>query len=1167
LKKALTILLPIFVLLCLQGRAQDFSNFRIKTITVLSDTILLDSLSIIPKTLLITRADGSSPDTSTYRTDYANGLLFVKNHVQFYNDPNGNKLTLSFRVFPFLFTKVQRHKKINLINTYQQAVENPFLYHYETVTEDVFKWGTLNKSGNISRGVSFGNNQDLVVNSSLNLQLSGYLSNDIQVLAAITDNNIPIQPDGNTQQLQEFDKVFIQLFNKNNKLIAGDFEVNRPNSYFMNFYKKAQGALFESHILVPSKKEKDKDLKIFLQGCGAISKGRYAKNILTPVEGNQGPYKLTGTNNENYIIVLAGTERVYIDGRLLTRGQDNDYIIDYNLGQVTFMPGNIITKDKRIVVEFEYTDRNYSRTLFFAGTELDYKKAAVRFNFYSEQDLKNQPLQQSLTDSDKKLLANVGDSTQFALVPSVDSIAISNSYVMYKRIDTIVNLVHYDSVYVYSTNADSAFYRLGFSFVGAGKGNYLLIQSAANGRVFRWVAPVGGNPSGDYEPKILLIAPQKKTLYTLGFDYGFGKTTKLNIEAALSDFNRNTFSSMNKADDYGYAVKATITNLIPFAKKSKADWKFVANVSNEFVDKNFTPIEQYRPVEFARDWNLTTVSSANENISELKLGVQNKKNQFATYQFRYLFHDKQYSGLQNQLSLAEDYKNFYLNFSGSYLQTNAPTYSTVYFKQKASLVKKLKWFSLGANEEQEHNQFKLTANDSLMGNSFAFNVYEGFISSPDSSLNKFRLSYKKRYDYFPFANKLVRGTNADDFNADVELTKHPKNILKLGVTYRMLKAGDSLITTVKPDNTLIGRAEYYTQFAKRVFQSTTYYEVGTGMEEKKEYSYIEVAAGQGIYVWTDYNGDGIKQLNEFDVAAFKDQANYIRVYTPTNSYIKTYSNHFSEALNIDPGIVWSQKKGFRKFISRFYLQATYSVEHKSTNSDLLQAYDPFYFNLNDTSLMTSTTQFKSVMYFNKSNPKIGLELSYQNNNGKQLLINGFETRSQEIYGTKVRWNITRKFYMNLMFNKGTKTYSSEYFDSKSFDISYWEIEPKLIYQPGTKFRISLDYNYSDKINSAGVPIERAKNNNIGLDLKYNFPGKGTLLAKVNYININYNSSESTSLAYEMLQGFKPGQNITWNFTFQRNIGNNLQLDIVYDGRKTGNNKIVHVGNLQIRAYF
>jgi len=1162
--------LYIFLLFCLTGinlYAQDFSNFRIKSIPADNDTLTLDSLSLISGSIIITTTENFVPDTAKYKVDYAKALLIFTDTVYFQKVIKNKTFSISYRVFPISFAAVQRHKKTSIINSPVQEITNPFLYKYETTTEDVFKWGALNRSGNISRGVSFGNNQDLVVNSSLNLQLSGYLSDDIQVLAAITDNNIPIQPDGNTQQLQEFDKVFIQLFNKNNKLIAGDFETGPPKSYFMNFYKKAQGALIESNILIPSKKKEENLIKLRLEGCGALSKGRYARNVIAVLEGNQGPYKLTGVNNENYIIVLAGTERVYIDGLLLTRGQENDYVIDYNLGEVTFMPKNIMTKDKRVVVEFEYTDRYYARTLFFVGAGVEYKKLNVRFNYYSEQDLKNQPLLQDLTESEKILFSNIGDSVQLAVVPNVDSIEFSSTYVMYKMVDTTVNSVLYDSVFVYSTSADSAFYRLGFSFMGAGRGNYVLIQSSANGRVFKWVAPQGGVPSGDYEPVTLLIAPKKVQMYTLGGDYTFGKTTKLIVETALSNNNKNLFSSADKKDDMGYAVKTTITNAIPFAKKNKNEWKFIADASNEWVSKNFSPIEQYRPVEFSRDWNASSVKPSDENISGLKIGVQNKINQFALYQFKYYAHGSSYSGIQNQLDIAEDYKNFFLTFNGSYLTSNTPAYKTVYFKQKAQLIKKFKWFSVGVREEQEHNMFNLKTSDSLLSSSFAFNIYEAFLGSPDSAKNKYKISYKKRYDYLPLNNDLSLATDADDFNLGVELAKNPKNTLKISATYRMLKVKDTSLSLVKPDNMLIGRIEYYTRLLKNVILSTTYYEVGSGMEEKKDYSYLEVTPGQGVYVWTDYNEDGVKQLNEFDVAAFKDQANYIRIFTPTYEYIKTYSNQFSEAITIDPGVVWKNKKGIRQFVSRFSLQSSYSVSHKSTNSNLLQAYNPFMFRLNDTSLMSTATTFKSVLFFNKSNPKIATEVSYQLNNSKMLLLNGFESRSQQSYGIKVRWNITRKFYTNIEFLQGIKNYESEYFTTKNYDLSYWEIQPKFIFQPGNKFRISLTYNYSDKRNTAVSPNERALNHNFGLESKYNFPGKGTLQAKVNYINIAYNASDNTSLAYEMLGGLKNGQNVTWGLTFQRNLGNNMQLDLIYDGRKTGTNKIVHMGSVQIRAYF
>jgi hypothetical protein len=247
--------------------------------------------------------------------------------------------------------------------------------------------------------------------------------------------------------------------------------------------------------------------------------------------------------------VLANTERVFIDGVLMQRGEDRDYVINYNTAEVTFTPKQMVTKDKRIVVEFEYADRNYLNSNIFLTNETDFgQKVKVRLGYFSNSDAKSSPINQSLDADQKAFLRNLGDSVAQAYYPYSTIDTFSTGRIQYKKIDTVYNSTTHDSIFVYSTNADSARYTLSFLEVGLNNGNYIPDLNGANGKVYRWVEPINGVRQGNYEPAVFLVTPKKQQVANLGVEYNISKSSVLNAEVATSNYDVNTFSSIDKKE-------------------------------------------------------------------------------------------------------------------------------------------------------------------------------------------------------------------------------------------------------------------------------------------------------------------------------------------------------------------------------------------------------------------------------------------------------------------------------------------------------------------------------------------------------------------------------------------------------------------------------------------
>ena len=311
----------------------------------------------------------------------------------------------------------------------------------------------------------------------------------------------------------------------------------------------------------------------------------------------------------------------------------------------------------------------------------------------------------------------------------------------------------------------------------------------------------------------------------------------------------------------------------------------------------------------------------------------------------------------------------------------------------------------------------------------------------------------------------------------------------------------------------------------------------------------------------------MKDLNEFEIAQFQDQAGYIRVLTPSNEYVKTFSNELNQGLFIKPERVWSQAKGVKKVLARFSDQARVRMVRKTNYFNGVSAFNPFLTSISDTNLISTSSNVKNTLFFNRTASVFGAEYVFQDVRSKVLLSNGFDSRQNKFDEISMRLNLKRKYTIEVSGQNGIKKSNADYTSGRNYDIKYQLIEPSLIYQPSTSFRVTLDGKFSEKRNEESLGGELAKIKEIGSTFKYNRAQKGSLNGAISMIQITYDGIQNSALGFEMLEALKPGLNFTWNIGYQHSISKTLQLSFQYNGRKSENNNTIHSGGMEVRAFF
>lgn len=1124
------------LLFCFSGvLAQEIETpYKNKKLPFSKDTITIDNVSINQSFFKILDKQGNPIDTSFYKIDFKKAKVIFKN-----NYVSNDSISIRYLKFPEFLTKTY--------SVYDDArvVPNEAGNLY-VVKRDNFKpfkpFDGLNTSGSITRGITVGNNQNSTVNSNLDLQITGKISNKISLRASIQDSNIPLQNGGYSQKLDEFDQIFIELFSDKWNIRAGDLFLENRQSQFLNFNKKVQGLSTHFTFGTPERKT-----EIF--AAGAVVRGQYAKSNFTGQEGNQGPYKLKGNNGELYVLVISGSERVYVNGILLKRGENNDYVIDYNAGEIKFTSLFPITSEMRIAIEYQYSDRNYTRFVTYGGVNHQEEKWSLGGYLYSESDVKNQPLQQNLSSEQVAILQNAGDNTALMNASSAYIDSYSENKILYKKV--IIGGVE---VFQYSNVSTDVLYNVKFTLVGANLGNYILTSNAAVGKIYEYVVPIGGIPQGNYEPITRLIPPTKIQIATVLGKFNPSEKTLVDVEIGISNNDLNLYSKIDDSNNKGIASKLNAKQRL-FTGKFNVD----AFANYQLIQNNFKTIERLFTIEFNRDWNLTNISGT-QSLLTSGLNFDFKEKGTAKYQLEKLDFSSTFSGTRHLVQGNFKTKNFTLQQNSSYLKSSGSVSNTTFLRNqtRGKLHFKKNW--IGSSFRLEDNQEKLIATNQFTTLSQRFSEVGTFMGRGDSTRVYAEIGYLHRNNDSLQSGFLKRVNASNSYYLKSKLIQTQKTNLSLFLNYRRLTFTDA----AKPSEpSLNSRLLYNDNFWGQMVQTNTAYETASGTIAQQEFTYLQVNPGQGVYMWNDYNGDGIQQLQEFEVAPFPDLAKYVRVFLPNQIFIKTHQNKFSQSVTLNPS-KWNNEKGLKKLLSYFYNQTAYSLDRKTErNSD--------HFNLNPFSTSTDNllglnTSFRNSLFYNRGKQKHSVTYTYLESRVKSLLSIG----SQENNSTSHQLQYAHVLQKSWLFNLDTSTTKSssisDNYASRNFELKSYALTPKVSYLFSNNKSLSLFFEYKNKQNTINDE-EQLKQQRIGLAFNYSSDQKITINGEFSLYNNSFIGNQVSPVAFQMLEGLQAGKNSTWRLLLQKNLTQYLDININYQGRKSDTSNTIHTGNVQLRAFF
>lgn len=998
--------------------------------------------------------------------------------------------------------------------------------------------------GMAERNIGTGGNSQNPRGGMTDLTIEGPLYHGIRTTIRIADQALPFQPQGTSQELRLLNELYIHIYDSSWRLEAGDIRIQAQQNHFLLFTQQARGLL--GRVALRTKHHG----RIRLHAAFGLPKGQVMRVSLAPIEGVQGPYELQGHRAFTRVVVLANSERVYLDDQLLQRGLDHDYTIDYNLGTITFTARCPISSRSRIAVEYETSQSPYQQL----GGQL-----ALQGQWRNGWSM---ALGGVVTMETKTNSPRAPGSTPQALFPEtllgISSGEMAENRTSYQLRDTTVDGQRYQ-IYVPTTAGTPSSQGLAvpFCYVGPNQGNYISTQGNNNQQLFLWVAPKMGTPQGSYMPS---TEKQQAPRSHLLLEATLGKAWRDSATGVAFTGAYSLQGSKTRQAGGGYLQGGALLLRHHALLMQRPNSKLSLQAQAQWVHRAFRAFLPFVPTPMAHQWGLHDSLLAHD-FADASISILQRTPQghwrIATQGLARPALLGGAASLEQQHRLGRWSLDNVIKTSLVRLQTTRYHQGSV----ASNVAHHWHYATLGSCTKAEWKQ-QLTPGNKDLPQDFATLTGGLYTCLHDSTRYSTRLDvlYEQRWD--TLHNKLTPSSSALLAKLEGRIGLPGAGTLSATLGYKhFLSVADAWRSLGR--NHFLGNLSLQLPLWEHRVGLALLTQLRGETVQRWQLHYIPVPVGQGQYAWLDLNRDGVAQLNEFAPAQHRDQACYSLQYVPSTNKTMATAGESHLTLQISPRARQQPIDSSTDWWLRWDIHLALSASTKRTDNQWYLAPLPWL--PQDTSCCPEgASTLQAQLLLNHHAKPIGLTYAYVRTKSHQLLAQGLQAFGRSAHSIALETPVIHGWCSLLSLLLAHEQRLQPYHSSQMVRVKRLELSASIAYETSKHAVHQLTAQFNTYLQEKQ---NRARVQSYGYRLECPFGDKWQAHLSVTYAHADATNPGNNALSYELLQGLGKGHNGLLEAQLRYKITRYLTGGLTYSFRKNQLSPAVHSGYIQLQASF